>query len=153
MRTIEELLAQHPFFMDLQPDYIELAAGCARNVAFKQGEYIFKEGKDANDFFLIKSGTIALQMEVPSRPPVTIETIAEGDILGWSWLVPPYRWLYDACAMETTRAIALDGKCLRTKCEENHDLGYELFKRVMVIMEHRLQAARLQMMDVYGVTA
>ena len=150
MRTIEDILAQHPFFSDLKPDYIALLAGCARNTFFREGHYLFREGKDADAFFLVRTGQVALQMEAPGRPPLLVETIAEGDILGWSWLVPPYRWMYDAYAQKDTRAIAVDGKCLRGKCEDNHDLGYELLKRVTVIMEHRLQTARFQVMDTYG---
>ena len=77
-------------------------------------------------------------------------TLGEGDILGWSWLMPPYHWQFHARAVEVTRAIALDGKCLRTKCEQNHDLGYELLKRFCHIIERRLEATRLQLLDVYG---
>jgi hypothetical protein len=76
--------------------------------------------------------------------------LGEGEILGWSWLIPPYNWHFDARAVELTRAIALDGKCLRNKCEQDHDLGYELLKRFAHIMEQRLQATRLQLLDVYG---
>jgi CRP-like cAMP-binding protein len=79
--------------------------------------------------------------------------LAAGEVLGWSWLIPPYHWKFDARAIEQTRALALDGKCLRTKCEEDHDLGYELLKRFAQIMEERLQATRLQLLDVYGLRA
>ena len=76
-----------------------------------------------------------------------------GEILGWSWLVPPYRWHFDARAVELTRAIALDGKCLREKCEEDHDLGYEVMRRFVVIIAQRLEETRLQLLDVYGNSA
>jgi CRP-like cAMP-binding protein len=79
-----------------------------------------------------------------------VDTIGEGEILGWSWLLPPYHWKFHARATEAVRAIALDGKCLRTKCEQNHDLGYELLKRFSQIMSRRLDATRLQLLDVYG---
>jgi len=79
-----------------------------------------------------------------------IETLEEGDILGWSWLIPPYLWRFDARIVEPTRAIALDGKCLRMKCDENHDLGYELLKRFAHIVTQRLQATRLQLLDIYA---
>ena len=78
-------------------------------------------------------------------------TVDAGEILGWSWLLPPYQWKFNARAMESIRAIALDGKCLRTKCEENHDLGYELLKRFAQVIEKRLEATRLQLLDVYAV--
>ena len=84
-----------------------------------------------------------------SIPPITVQTIREGEILGWSWLIPPYRWRFDAKAADLTRAIALDGKCLRTKSEEDHDLGYELMKRFAGIIVERLESARLQLLDVY----
>jgi hypothetical protein len=81
---------------------------------------------------------------------VTIHTRHEGEVLGWSWMVPPYRWHFDARASETTRAIAMDGKCLRTKCDEDHDLGYEIMKRFSLVIAERLEATRLQLMDIYG---
>ena len=87
----------------------------------------------------------------PQRKPIMLATLGEGEILGWSWLLPPYLWRFHAHAVESTRAIALDGKCLRTKCEQNHDLGYEMLKRFAQIMEQRLEATRLQLLDVYAV--
>jgi CRP-like cAMP-binding protein len=150
MKTLDEILAQHPFFKDLGDENLKLVAGCAQNAVFKAGEFVFREGKQADTFYLLKSGRVALQMEAPSRPPLVIQTFGEGDILGWSWMVAPYRWIYDALALEDTRVFAVDGKCLRTKCEENHDLGYEILKRVAVIMEQRLEATRMQVMDIYG---
>jgi hypothetical protein len=78
-----------------------------------------------------------------------VNTVAEGEVMGWSWLVPPYRWHFDGKAIDFVRAIALDGKCLRTKCEKDHDLGYELLKRFSEMMSHRLDAARMQLIDLY----
>jgi len=86
----------------------------------------------------------------PQCPPITIATLEKDDVLGWSWVVAPYYRHLDARAVEPTRAIALDGKCLRTKCEENHDLGYELLKRFVHIVEKRLEATRMQLLDVYA---
>jgi CRP/FNR family transcriptional regulator, cyclic AMP receptor protein len=82
---------------------------------------------------------------------LTIQTLGVGEVLGWSWLFPPYRWLFDARTIELTRAIALDGKCLRAKCDEDHHLGYEMVKRFAQVIIERLQASRLQLLDVYGV--
>jgi hypothetical protein len=81
---------------------------------------------------------------------MTIETIGEGEVLGWSWLFPPYRWQFDAQAVGLVRAIAFDGRCLRGKCEEDHDLGYWLMQRFAQVMSQRLQATRLQLLDLYG---
>lgn len=153
MRTLETLLAQHPFFESLEPHYLALVAGCAANVRFNADEFLFREGEEANRFYLIRHGKVALQVLVPQRGPVTIETIEAGEVLGWSWLFPPYRWHFDAQALELTRALAFDGQCLRDKCEEDHDLGYTMMQRFAEVMSQRLQATRLQLLDVYGVHA
>jgi len=151
METLERIIAEHPFFAGLESYYTGLLVGCGANVRFHPGTYIFKEGEEANEFYLIRSGRVALEVFAPQHKPVVIETLEEGDILGWSWLLPPYLWKFHAHAIQDTRAIALDGKCLRTKCEQNHDLGYEVLKRFAQIMERRLEATRLQLLDVYAV--
>lgn len=151
METLERILAEHPFFAGLDARHIQLIVGCATNVRFDAGQFIFREGEEANEFYVIRHGKVALEVFVPGRGPVTIQTLGEGEILGWSWLIPPYHWHFNARAIELTRAIALDGKCLRAKCEDDHDLGYELLKRFAHIVEQRLEATRLQLLDVYGV--
>lgn len=153
METLENTLAEHPFFHGLEPRYLQLAVGCASNVRFDAGEFILREGEEANHFFLIRHGKVALEVFAPNRGSIAIQTLDEGDILGWSWLIPPYQWRFDARAVELTRAIALDGKCLRAKCEEDHDLGYELLKRFAAILGQRLDATRFQLLDLYGVNA
>lgn len=150
METLEPLLTEHSFFRDLPPDYIRLLAGCAKNVRFETGQTIFREGEDADQFYLIRDGRVALEAFTPERGLAPILTLGAGDALGWSWLIPPYKWRFDARAIETTLAFALDGKCLREKCEEDPRLGYELLKRIAEVITERLQATRLQMLDVYG---
>ena len=151
VETLERIIAEHPFFADLEEQYLHLLVGCASNVRFEAGKHIFHEGQEATHFYLVRGGRVALEIHAPPRKPIVIETLGEGDILGWSWLVPPYTWKFHARAAEMTRAIALDGKCLRTKCEDNHDLGYELLKRFAHIIERRLEATRFQLLDVYAV--
>jgi CRP/FNR family transcriptional regulator, cyclic AMP receptor protein len=151
MQTLEPILAQHPFFQDLDLVYQKLMVACAANVRFPAGADLFREGDAAEQFYLIRHGHVALQVFVPGQGRLTIDTIAAGNVLGWSWLFPPYRWHFDAQALELTRAIAFDGACLRAKCDENHDLGYLLMQRFARIMMQRLQATRLQLLDVYGV--
>jgi len=153
METLKRILAEHPFFQNLDERYLQLIVGCASNVRFDAGQFIFREGDEANQFYLVRHGKVALKIFTPERGPIVIQTISEGEIFGWSWLIPPYHRHFDAQAVELTRAIALDGKCLRTKCEEDHDLGYELLMRSARIMEQRLQATRLQLLDIYGVRA
>ena len=151
METLEPILAVHPFFEGLEPKYLQLITGCASNVRFEAGTYIFREGEEASRFYIIRQGKVALETFAAQRGPITIETIEAGEVLGWSWLFPPYRWHFGARVVEPTRAITLDGVCLRNKGEADHDLGYELVKRVAQIMMQRLQATRLQLLDVYGV--
>jgi CRP/FNR family transcriptional regulator, cyclic AMP receptor protein len=151
METLERIIAEHPFFSDLESYYTGLMVGCASNVRFKKGEYILREGDPANTFYLVREGKVAVEVLAPQRKPIIVATLGEGEILGWSWLLAPYHWKFHARAVDDMRAIALDGKCLRTKCEQNHDLGYEVLKRFTQIMERRLEATRLQLLDVYAV--
>jgi CRP-like cAMP-binding protein len=150
METLEHIIAEHPFFAGLESYYTSLLTGCASNVRFPAGSYIFKEGEPANEFYLIRSGKVALETFSPHKP-IVVETLKEGDVLGWSWLVPPYIWNFHAHALQETRAIALDGKCLRDKSEQNHDLGYEVLKRFSQLMARRLHATLFQLLDVYAV--
>jgi len=151
METLERIIAAHPFFTDLDPAFTSLMVGCASNVKFKRGDYIFREGDPANTFYLIREGKVSVEIQAPQHEPMIVASLQEGEILGWSWLLPPYQWKHHARAVGDVRAIALDGKCLRTKCEENHDLGYEVLKRFARIIEQRLEATRLQLIDVYAV--
>jgi CRP-like cAMP-binding protein len=149
MEALEPILKQHSFFKDLPEKYIDFIVSCTTHVVFKAGEVILKEGEEADKFYLIRSGHVAIYINKPSE--IIIQTIHEGDILGWSWLIPPYRYRFSAKAVENTRALALDGKCLRGKCEKNSDLGYELLKRIVTIFTARLEATRLQLLDIYNI--
>lgn len=149
MKTLEPILKEHPFFKDLKQGYLDFIVGCASNVRFKEGEIILREEEPADKFYLIRDGKVAIYIAQPET--ITIQTIGKGEILGWSWLVPPYRYRFTARAVEDTRAIALDGRCLRGKCEENHEMGYELMKRLVNIFTQRLEATRIQLLDIYNV--
>jgi len=150
MEGIEEILGRHPFFAGFAAAHGRLVAGCARNQRFAAGEYLFREGDPADAFFLVRHGRVALELVEPGRPPVVFATLGEGEIVGASWLLPPYRWRFAARAVELTRAIGIDAACLRGKCEADHHLGYEMMKRFLPILVERLQATRLQILDVYG---
>lgn len=150
MENLEKTLKEHPFFAELNAEHIALLAGCAKNVVFKAGEFLFREGEDAEEFFIIRHGKVVVETFVPQKGPISIQTREAGEVLGWSWLVPPYRWHFDARAFELTRALTLDGKCLRDKLDIDHDLGYELMKRFSLLIAQRLEATRLQLMDIYG---
>ncbi len=150
MQTLEPILAEHPFFKGLEPEYMKLVTGCAKNVRYDAETYIFREGEAASSFYIIRHGRVALETMAAQWGPIIIETIETGDVLGWSWLFPPYRWQFSARTIEPTRAIALDGTCLRNKGEEDTALGYQLVKRVAQVMMQRLQATRLQLIDDYA---
>lgn len=149
MENLERILSAHPFFTQLGEQYLPLLVSCASNVRFSTGELIFREGEEANQFYLIREGKVALEVCSPRRQPISVHTLGRGDVLGWSWLIPPYRWHFNARVIEPIRAFALDGKCLRAKCEEDHDLGYALMKQVAQVTTQRLQATRLQLLDIY----
>jgi CRP-like cAMP-binding protein len=150
MQTIEKIVRSHPFFQGLDEAASALIAGCARNKVFHAGEHIFREGDAADLFYLLRHGKVALEFAVSGSEPLTFATLREGEILGASWLFPPYLWPYDARAVELTRAVVLDGKCLRDKAEGDHDFGYELMKRFVPVFARRLQETRLQLVDVYA---
>jgi len=149
MDGLGRILGDHPFFSGLPPAYIDLVAGCARNVRFAPGEMLLREGDAADWFYLIREGKVAVQSKAPGRAPVTFQTLDDGEILGWSWLVPPYRWRFDARAVQPVRALALDGACLRGKCAEDHDLGFELMSRIAQVMAARLHSTRLHALEIY----
>ena len=89
-------------------------------------------------------------MHVPGRGEGVVATVDEGDVVGWSWLVPPYRWFFDARAVTEVSAVSVDAGCLREKCDEDPALGYALMQRVAQVMYQRLQSARIRMLDLYG---
>lgn len=150
VHTLEPIIQATPFFQGMEPRHTELITGCATNVRWGEGETIFRQGDTAEHFYLVRSGLVAVQLMVPHRGITTILTVGEGEVLGWSWLFPPYRWHFDARAQQATHALAFDGKCLRGKCDDDHDLGYEIFKRFMQIVNDRLESTRLQLLDMYG---
>lgn len=150
MQGLERILMKQPFFGELPDGYGRLVVGCARNLRFDAGAYLFHEGEAADEFFFIREGRVALEIVSPGRAPIVVATLGEGEIVGASWLIPPYRWTFDAHAVTTTRAIGIDAACLREKCEADHDLGYEMMKRFLPVFVKRLHATRLQILDVYG---
>ncbi len=150
MHTLDELIASSPVFAGMPAEYLTLVAGCGRNVGFEDGALLFREGDVADTFYLVRRGRVAFELNTPDRGGIVIETVDSGDVVGWSWLFPPYRTHFDARAVEEVRAIAFDGACLRGKCEEDPRLGYELMQRFAQVMIDRLQHTRFRLLDVYG---
>lgn len=151
-RVIEPMatrVALHPFLAGLNHDQLALLTDCAMPVHFNKGQVIFKEGETANRFYLIESGKVILESSGGLGEPVVIDTIGAGDLLGWSWMFPPYAWRFTARAAEPTHAIFFYGTILREYCERDHSLGFELLKRMAVVMNRRMQAARDKMIGVH----
>jgi CRP-like cAMP-binding protein len=149
MQTLQSVLCEHPFLVDLSAQHAETVVDCVSNIRFAAGGVIFQEGEEANHFYLIREGKVALSIHSEHRGPLTILTLSGGEVLGWAWLFPPYRWKFSAQAMEETRAFAVDGKCLREKAERDDALGYELLRRFAHVVEKRLETTRLQLVNVY----
>ena len=149
-RSLEHLLTDVPFFEGLDSGALALIAGCGGNVHFAQGEQLFRQGDPSDTFYVLRQGSVALETFVPARGPVVIETIDAGEVVGWSWLFPPYRWHFDARALTAVRATGFDGACLRQKCDEDPALGYALMGRFAQVLIERLQWTRLRLLDVYG---
>ena len=149
IEPLHTLLREHPFFSGLDEPYIEFIAGCGRNGVFEPGAYLFREGDEADQVFIVRRGRVALEINAPGRGAVVLDSSEAGEVIGFSWLFPPYRWQFDGRALEPVRAVALDGVCLRGKCEEDPKLGYELMKRFASILLRRMQSARLRPIDMY----
>lgn len=147
---LEELLHQHPRFKGMPEAFVKAVAGCGKNVVFKAGDYLFHEGDDADDIFMIREGLVSLEMDMPGAGPQTFMTETAGGVIGLSWLIPPYTWTFDARAREDVRAIGFDATCLRTKCDADPALGYAVMKQFMPVIVERLHDTRVQMLDLYS---
>jgi CRP-like cAMP-binding protein len=142
-------VALHPFLAGMNPAQLAILTDCAMSTHFKKGQTILREGEFANRFYLVESGKVVLESAEGLGEPVVVQSIGAGDLLGWSWMFPPYVWQFTARALEQTTAIFFYGTILREYCEKDHSLGYELFKRMSVVMMKRLQAARKQMLSTH----
>lgn len=150
METLEPLLRDHAFFRGLDPAHLALLVGCAANTRFREGTLLFREGEPADYFFLIRHGKVALEIASPPRGSIVVQTLTDGDVVGFSWLLEPHTWMFDARAMVPTQALAINGVCLRAKCEQDPRLGFDLMQRFAKIAVQRLNATRTRLIDVYG---
>lgn len=136
---------QHPFVRAMSADSLATLAACAMPMTFEAGQMIFREGEIANRFYLILDGQVQLEAEAADRPGVPVDCAGAGDVLGWSWLFPPYTWNFTARAVTPVKAIFFYGTWLRDQCEAEPALGYELMKRTAAVLIRRLQATRQQL--------
>ncbi len=145
MELCEQILAEHPFLKELELHHLQFMAEGASELHFPPGEYILREGEAAKHLYLIGHGKVALGTIIPGRGFTTLEILEDGEPLGWSWLIPPYHWHFTGLAILPTWVMAMDGKRLREKCEADHDFGYELVKRLALILGQRLRMVRMQL--------
>ncbi|MCX6989700.1 MAG: cyclic nucleotide-binding domain-containing protein [Chlamydiae bacterium] len=150
IKTIADILQEHSFFQGLSPEDLAFIAGCGKNVHFQEGQVIASSGDAANEFYLLRDGQVALSIGAPPRKPFIFQTLGVNEIVGLSWLIPPYQWTASAQAQCATRAIAIDGACLRKKCENDPRLGFKLMKHLVQVMVMRENAVLLHLLDVYG---
>ncbi len=150
MKKIVDILGEHPFFKGLEHADLDFIAGCAKNVVFHEQQIIARQGDPANEFYLIREGQVAVTIDRPAMQPFIFYTLSANDILGLSWLIPPYQWTVSVQAVHTTRAIAIDGACLRKKCARDTRLGFDLMQRLVQVLVVREEATRMHLLDIYG---
>jgi CRP/FNR family transcriptional regulator, cyclic AMP receptor protein len=146
---LDEILKSHPFLAGMGSDQLAVLKGCASERRYQEGEFVTREGQPATELFLVQEGQVAVETRVGKRGSLRLETLCSGDVLGWSWLVEPYQWLFDSRALTPVQVVVFNGACLRNYCQADHQLGYELLLRIARVIEHRLQATRLQLLDIY----
>ncbi len=144
--SLESIIVFHPFFQGMKPEHLEVIAGCSTEATFESDQILFREGEPANKFYLIQSGRVALEARELADGTVSVQELGAGDVLGWSWVFPPFVWHFQARALEPTGAVVLDGAHLMVAAERNGNFGYELMKRVAQVLIHRLQATRKQLL-------
>ena len=147
MNPLIQIITRHPFFSNMVPEHLDIIADCATQAQFKADQILFQEGEPASQFYLIESGRVAVEAHQPPDGTALVQTLGPGDVLGWSWLFPPFAWHFRARALAPTNAVVLNGAHLLVAAERNRDFGYELMKRVAQVVIHRLQATRKQLLE------
>ena len=149
-RSLAGLIGAHPFFDAFPKPYLAEVTGCASNQRFAVDAHLTREAEPADRFFLIREGRVAIEVRQPSGGPMILDTVEGGQILGWSWIMAPYRYHFDSRALTPVYAIAFDAACLRGKCDADPALGYDLLKRFTGVMLERFQATRVRLLDLYS---
>jgi CRP-like cAMP-binding protein len=145
MASLKETLAQHPFLKGFNPAFLQFLAENAVKKQFDSGHYLLREGEETHQFFLIQQGKVALGTFILGRGVTTIQTLDDGELVGWSWLIPPHQWRFSALAITPVSTIAFEAQPIRQKCEDDHDFGYDLLKRMALVIGQRLTATRMRL--------
>ncbi len=143
-----EALAAHPFLHGMSRDHLAVLAEAASDVTFLPKQRLFEDGGSANRFWLLQSGHVTLDLHVPGQGRMKIDTIGMGELLGWSWMFPPYRWAFGAVAASPVEAFEFDGRLVRACCASDPALGYEVSQRLARVVTKRLQATRVRLITV-----
>lgn len=146
-KTIADYLSRHPFFSGMELEHIEFLAASAVETHIGAGGILFSQGKPADKFYLLRSGQVSIQVPALVGPVLEIQRIGEDQVLGWSWLIPPYRWNFQARVEVDSDFLEFDGRAVLERCEQDSKFGYALLKRFAALMSDRLDAARQKMMD------
>jgi CRP-like cAMP-binding protein len=149
---VVDQVAAHPFFKGMTHEHMLRVAQCARIEVYEYARYIFREGEESKHFYAVIDGVISVEIRAPSEGAVPIQRVSSGEVLGWSWMVPPYKKHFDARVVETARVLAFNTNCLKEQCAHDWELSHELLKRTVFVLGQRLQAARHQLMDVYNIS-
>ena len=150
MSEVSDVLIDQPFFGGMTEEQVQAVADTARLVTFEEGAVMFVEGGPARRTYLILDGDVALSLRTQEHGAKTIQTLHSGDFVGWSWMYPPYRWSFDANVRSEVTALQFDGPLLKKASLADPELGYELLRRFTEVIVTRMQALRIQLLDVYS---
>lgn len=150
MANLKELIGKHPIYRDLAPDHVDLLASVATLKKFDPDDFLTRAGTEACCQYLILKGTISVEFHAPPQGALAVQTLEAGDTLGFSWFVPPFRSQFDCRVQEPAECVVLDGKKLRVLCEEQPEFGYAITKRLMQALSKRLDATRLQLVELHA---
>ena len=142
-------LASYSFFEGMKKEHLDLISQKVSQETFKTNEYVFEEKQKSSKLFLILKGRVSLEAVSPEGKPFSIQILRHGDIIGWSWLIPPHENKFSARAVENTELLIIDGDYIRKKSEKDHELGYEIYKRLAPVFVQRLEATRRQLLEMY----
>ncbi len=143
-------VGDHAFFEGLDAQLLREAQRLASERHFTTGDWIVRDGDPATAFFLVFHGKVALEVATAEKPHLTIQTVGPGEVLGWSWLVPPYLWRLDARALKPTQTLALDAVAFRKVLGAHPAQGFEFLERLLPIVAQRLENTQIQLLDIHG---
>jgi CRP-like cAMP-binding protein len=146
-QSIAEYLSEHEFFSEFSADLLEFLCECSSSHEIKKGQLLFRQGEDTDKFYVVRTGLISLQMPAIMGPTLEIQTLDENQVLGWSWLISPYKWNFQSKAEEDSKLLQFDGAIILARCEQDPKFGYDLLKKFAALMSVGLNAARQKMME------